>query len=240
MKIDPEKCICCLSCIDFCPMDCILEVDEEVTIDQDECVECGVCLRANVCPVDAIYMPEESRKYPRSIRAAFSDPGVQFPEVKQGGRGTEEMKTNDVTGKFRRGEYGMTLEFGRPGIGTRIAEIERVTKVLCSMDVDLEEANPVYYLLADKKTGEMKPEVVQEKVLSAILEFKIKENQLEEVIRTLIPLLEQANTVVSWGLVTRFSEDGTLPARSKLKDYGIMVRPNAKINMGLGCPIIEV
>ena len=239
MKIDPEKCICCLSCIDFCPMDCILEGDEEVTIDQDECVECGVCLRANVCPVEAIYMPEESHEYPRSLRAAFSDPGVKFPEVNQGGRGTEEMKTNDVTGKFRQGQYGMTLEFGRPGVGTRIAEIEKVTKALCPVGVNLEKANPVYSLLEDKETGKMKPEVLQEKVLSAILEFKIQESQLKEVVNMLIPLLEQINTVVSWGLVTRFAEDGTLPARSKLKDLGILVRPNAKINMGLGRPIVE-
>ncbi|MBA4421706.1 MAG: (4Fe-4S)-binding protein, partial [Syntrophus sp. (in: bacteria)] len=60
MKIDSEKCIACLECIDFCPMNCMTEKDECVTIDQDECVECGVCLRAGVCPTDAIYMPEES------------------------------------------------------------------------------------------------------------------------------------------------------------------------------------
>ena len=92
MKIDPEKCISCLECIDYCPMKCILEGDEATFIDQDECVECGVCLRAAVCPTDAIYMPEEAFQYPRSIRREFSDPGVQYPTLKQGGRGTEEMK----------------------------------------------------------------------------------------------------------------------------------------------------
>lgn len=239
MKIDPEKCIACLECLDVCPMNCMVEGDAVVSIDQDECVECGVCLRSGVCPEDAFYMPEESREYPRSIRAVFSDPGVQYPELNQGGRGTEEMKTNDVTGRYRRGEYGMALEFGRPGTGTRIAEIEKVTKVLRSMDVDIEEANPVYLLLADKKTGKMKPEVLQEKVLSAIVEFKIKEDQLEEVVTTLIPVLEQVDTVVSWGLATRFAEDGTLPVRVKLKDLGLPARPNAKINMGLGHPMVE-
>jgi len=220
-------------------MRCIWESNEVVSIDQDECVECGVCLRAKVCPADAIYMPEESKQYPRSIRAAFSDPGVEHPGLNQGGRGTEEMKTNDVTGRYRRSEYGMALEFGRPGTGTRIAEIEKVTKVLSSMNIPIEEANPVYLLLADKKTGKMKPEVLQEKVLSAILEFKIKEDQLEEVIKTLIPVLKEVDTVVSWGLATRFAEDGTLPVRAKLKDLGLPPRPNAKINMGLGRPIVE-
>lgn len=239
MKIDPEKCISCLECIDFCTMNCIVEGDELIYIDQDECVECGVCLRADVCPVNAIYMPEESKQYPRSIRAEFSDPGVQHPTLKQGGRGTEEMKTNDVTGRYRRGEYGMALELGRPGIGTRISEIEKVLKVLLTMNVEVEENNPIFMLLKDKKTGVMQPEVLQEKVLSGILEFKIKEDQLKEVVNTLRPILDEVDTVVSWGLAARFEEDGTLPVRSKLKDLGLSTRPNAKINMGLGRPMVE-
>lgn len=239
MKIDPDKCISCLECIDFCTMKCILEGDEAVFIDQDECVECSVCLRADVCPEDAIYMPEESMQYPRSIRREFSDPGVQYPTLKQGGRGTEEMKTNDVTGRYRRGEYGMALEFGRPGTGTRISEIEKVLKVLLTMEVEVEENNPVFLLLEDKNTGVMKPEVLQEKVLSAILEFKIKEGQLEAVVEKLKPVLNDVDTVVSWGLATRFAADGSLPVRSRLEKIGLPARPNAKINMGLGRPIIE-
>jgi len=239
LKIDHDKCISCLECIDFCPMGAILERDGIVGIDQDGCVECGVCFRAGVCTVDALYMPDESQTYPRSIRAAFSDPSVAHPQVKQGGRGTEEMKTNDVTGRFRRGEYGITIEFGRPGIGTRLGEIENATKVLCSMGVEIEAANPTYYLLEDTKTGKMKDEVRQEKVLTAILEVKLKEEQLEDVLKALVPVLEEADTVVSVGLVTRFAEDGTLPAIPRLKALGIPVRPNAKINMGLGRPIFE-
>ncbi len=178
-------------------------------------------------------------QYPRSIRREFSDPGVQYPTLKQGGRGTEEMKTNDVTGRYRRGEYGMALEFGRPGTGTRISEIEKVLKVLLTMDVEVEENNPVFLLLEDKNTGVMKPEVLQEKVLSAILEFKIKEGQLEAVVEKLKPVLNDVDTVVSWGLATRFAEDGSLPVRSRLEKIGLPARPNAKINMGLGRPIIE-
>jgi hypothetical protein len=40
-------------------------------------------------------------------------------------------------------------------------------------------------------------------------------------------------------VVESFAEDGTLPVRSRLKEIGLPARPNAKINMGLGRPIIE-
>lgn len=239
MRIDPTKCMGCLECLDFCPMDCIRDEAGVARIDEDECVECGVCFRVGVCPNDAIFMPEESLRYPRVIRAQFSDPGVPHPAMNQGGRGTEEMKTNDVTGRFRRGEFGMALEFGRPGIGTRLTEIEKVLRVLMGMGVELEENNPVFLLVADPKTGTLKPEVVNEKVLSAILEFKIRNDQLESVVRKLTPVLAEVDTVVSWGLATRFAEDGTLPVRARLEALGIPARPNAKINMGMGRPIVE-
>ena len=107
------------------------------------------------------------------------------------------------------------------------------------MDVEVEKNNPVFLLLKDEKSGTMKPEVLNEKVLSAILEFKIKEEQLEDVVKTLQPVLAEVDTVVSWGLAARFAEDGTLPVRSKLLEIGLPARSNAKINMGLGRPIIE-
>ncbi len=245
MRIDPGKCLSCGECIDYCPMDAILKRDETVSIDQDECVECGVCLRAEVCPVDAIYFPEESRRYPRYIRALFSNPEVHWPprpslEAGTGGRGTQEMKTNDVTGRFRRGEYGFGLEFGRPGIGSRISEIEKVTRTLAPLGVLFEEENPITYsLLEDRRTGSIKTEFREEKILSGILEFKIMEDQLEEVIRRLVPVLEQVDTVVSWGLITRFADGGTLPVLERLKELGLSPRPNAKINLGLGRPLID-
>ncbi len=239
MKIDPEKCVACLECVDFCPMNCIAEKDNGVEIDQDECVDCGVCLHANVCPTDALYMPEESMQYPRAIRAQFSDPGVWHPSTNQGGRGTEEMKTNDVTGRFRRGEFGMALEFGRPGTGARMSDLEKVLQSLITMAVELETNNSVFALLFDTITGKVKPEFRNEKVLSAILEFKIREDQLEEIVGQLKPVLAEVDTVVSWGLASRFAEDGTLPVRTRLAALGVPARPNAKINMGMGRPICE-
>ena len=50
------------------------------------------------------------------------------PETRIPGRGTEEMKTNEVTGRYRRGMYGMAFELGRPGVGARFHDVEKVTE----------------------------------------------------------------------------------------------------------------
>jgi ferredoxin len=218
---------------------CIRADGGSVKIEEDECVECGVCLRADVCPVGAIYMPKESFEYPRAIRMQFSDPGIQHPNFKSWGRGTEEAKTNDVTGKFGRGEYGLLLEFGRPGTGARLSEIEKVTKVIRSMNFEILEDNPLYGLLSEDMSGSFKPEYVNEKILSGILEFRFEESELEGALKKLLPLLDDLDTVVSVGLVTRFADDFSIPVVDRLKKMGLNVRPNAKINVGLGRPLIE-
>lgn len=239
MRIDPARCLGCNRCVDYCMLNCISKADNICTIKEEECVDCGVCLRANVCPVHAIFMPEECYEYPRAVRMQFSDPGVQHPALKAWGRGTEEAKTNDVTGKFGKGEYGLLLEFGRPCTGTRFTEVEKVTVAMRKLGIPILEDNPLYGLLESDDSGRFKKEFVNEKVLSAILELRIHEEELEEIIGTIMPLLEDVDTVVSVGLVTRFDDDAKLPVAEKLKAMGFTVRPNAKINVGLGRPLID-
>jgi ferredoxin len=47
------------SCIEVCPVDCIIAEDEDrmLYIDPDECIDCGACV--DPCPVDAIYAEED-------------------------------------------------------------------------------------------------------------------------------------------------------------------------------------
>ena len=239
MKINGELCIGCKQCVPYCPVGCIIAKDGKVYVDHDECVDCGVCKRANVCPKDAIYMPAECYEYPRAIRMQFSDPGVQHPNLKAWGRGTEEAKTNDVTAKFKKGEYGLLLEFGRPGTGTRLTEIEKVTLAMRNMGIPIIKDNPLYGLLEPDISGKFKPEYVNEKVLSAILELVLTEDKLEDTLSKLLPIFKSLNTVVSVGLVSRFDDNAELPVIKKLEKLGIKVRPNAKINVGLGRPLID-
>ena len=53
------------TCIDVCPVDCIIETARMLVIDPDECIDCGACVPA--CPVEAIFaldeVPEKWKNY---------------------------------------------------------------------------------------------------------------------------------------------------------------------------------
>ncbi|MCJ7596574.1 MAG: 4Fe-4S binding protein [Desulfobacterales bacterium] len=241
MKIDKVACIGCEACHPYCPVNAITSLDREgepvSEINQDECVECGACLRAEVCPTDAIQMPELD--WPRSIRALFSNPLTQHPSTKLEGRGTEEMKTTDVTGRFRRGMAGVGVEMGRPGIGTTFRDLQTVCMALAKVGAEFEPENPVTSLIADKKTGEVNREILGEKALSAIIEFPVKNDRLAEALKALRDVSSQIDTVFSLCLISRVYPDGSVPVASTARQAGFILRPNTKTNVGLGRPLKE-
>ncbi len=201
-------------------------------IDEDECVECGVCFRANVCKPQSIYLPE--LKWPRVVRRAFSDPMVEHKETGVPGRGTEEMKTNEVTGRFKRGAWGMAVEVGRPGIGARLKDLETIAMALAEKGIIFEPRNPVTFLFEDVKIGKLKPELKEERVLSAIIEFEVKPNQLKGVLQSLKDVSEKVDTVFSVDLISFPEEEEKGPALEIAKQMGFPIYPNGKVNLGLG------
>lgn len=234
MYIDEESCINCQKCIPICPMGAISQKEEEnIQIDYEACVECGTCKRSNVCPEDSIKQVDEL-PYPRILRAAFSDPMHSHESTEVLGRGTEEMKTNDVTGKFEREEVGLSVELGRPGIGTYFSDVEKVTKKLASVNVSFAEDNPIVYLMEDEDTGALKSEVLDEKVLSAIVECVFPEDRALNVLREVVNLLEEEiETVASVGLIIRGDESGNIPILKDLESSGFNLYPNGKVNIGI-------
>jgi hypothetical protein len=211
-------------------------MDNTSIIDQDDCVECGACLKAGVCQPDAIYQPPLT--WPRSLRYQFSDPLGVHPGTKVSGRGTDEMKTNDTAARFRLGEVGFGIEMGRPGIAATFHDLEIVAQHLARLGVEFEPMNPVTQLL-HPETGVLKyPEVRMERVLSAIIEFKISVNQIRQVLQTLEVAAKQIQTVFSVSVISRCLEN-TIPILSRLQTEGYQPRVNGKTNLGLGRPLGE-
>ena len=240
MRIDQDKCVACLECIDYCPMEAIKENLEngEVSIDEDECVECGCCLKAEVCPCEAIWQPELN--WQRRLRAEFSDASVPHPLTGIRGRGTDEMKTNDVTGRYLRGKVGIAAELGRPGTGTRFRDVEKVIKALVPLGVVFEKNNPTYALIAEPTTGKLKEDVLNEKVLSAIVEFSTTLDKVLPALKALREVSQQVDTVLSVNMCSLLEPDGTCPAEDATRSASFEIRPNGKNNIGLGRPLAEI
>ena len=239
LKVNHERCIGCAKCIPYCPMGCIEMKEKKAVIDQAQCIECGICVRQIPCPTKAFYEPEEVNRFPRSVRKVFSDPTAKHENTGVRGRGTEEVKTNDVTGRFRRGEIGFALEFGRPAKGCILKDVEVMTIPLTAAGVELEPCNPLTFLL-EPETGAVRADVREEKVLSAIVEFIIPIQRLQEICSLILAQSKQAATVFSWGMVVCYNPDGSLPAVDVIEELGISVPRNIKLNVGLGRPFKEV
>jgi len=237
VKIDREKCLACLDCIDYCPVGAIKESGEGMYIEQDECVECGVCLKVQACPEGALYQPE--LEWPRVLRAQFSDPRVVHPATQVYGRGTDETKTNEITGRYPRGYIGIAAELGRPAVATRLGDVEKVAQAILPLGVEFEKDNPTYHLFEDVKAGKMRADVLNERVLSAILEFKMPAAKAPAVLKALAEVAQKIDTVMSVNIGARLEPDGSNPAEAAARAAGFEIRPNGKTNLGLGRPRLE-
>jgi NAD-dependent dihydropyrimidine dehydrogenase PreA subunit len=237
MRVDDAICTGCWECVPYCPVGAILPQDGVVRVDEEKCVECGTCLRAAPCPCGAVYEPESVYQWPRSVRKVFSDPKAVHKETNVPGRGTEESKTNDVTGRVKRGRVGIALELGRPGIGSDFHDVERVSTALAAMGVRFEPCNPLTSLMTDTATGRIRDDVKGERVLSAIVEVEAEMAQLKPVLEAVRQVSGEIGTVFSLDLICRFDPDGSIPVLPVLQEMGIDPRPNAKVNIGAGRPL---
>lgn len=237
MIIDKNICVGCGRCHPFCPAGAIYFEDMKSIVDQDVCYECGNCLRVAVCPVEAIAESPHVYEYPRALRKYFSDPNATHAVTGIQGRGTEESKTNDVTMRCGPGEVGIGIEVGRPTLGMGLRDIQKISRALARNGItEIEKNNPIHSMIQNPATGDLKPELLNERVLSAIIEITVKRDRLATVLRTLKEVAGQLESVVTLDVFTLLEPGLTIPREVQdiIKSEGFSWRPNAKINMGLG------
>jgi ferredoxin len=94
-----ENCIKCkfTDCVDVCPVDCFYEGENMLTINPDECIDCGVC--EPECPENAIVPDSDADDKWIKINADFS---VQWPNINRKKAAPADAK--DWQGKPNKGE----------------------------------------------------------------------------------------------------------------------------------------
>src|SRR5579871_1731307 len=263
MRISESRCVACGNCVYVCPMGAVAidPVKRRASVDRDECVECYACFNGlsqehlnpvvvrtlrrlfhlmrlrfdpepDVCPT-AAFEPEDLT-WPRIVRRAFSDPRVPHGSTGVQGRGTEEVKTNDVTGRVQLGEAGFTIEFGRPGVGVWFHEIQKMTSALAKAGVSFEKKNPITSLMTDVASGQLREDIMGEKILSAIVEIKVPVERTEEIIRMVREVEKQIDTVVALGVGARCDADGEENIVAPILERLGYKLERAKTNAGLG------
>jgi ferredoxin len=233
--IDQSLCLGCGQCLPLCPLGAI-RMGDKASIDPDECAECGVCFRSRICPNDAI--KPGNLKWPRTLREAFSNPLAEHKATGVAGRGTEGIKTNDSTQLYRPGFIGVFVELGRPALGTRFVEVERVVKKFKAHGFPVVPENPVAELVADPASGALKPEVLPEKAISVLLEFILPDTAAGELLTIIDELAKEVETVFNVSVALRGYPDGRSPFRDL---FGIetFILPNGKVNLGLAERIVK-
>lgn len=261
MRISKEKCVGCANCVAICSVGAIFIGEDGLSeINQESCVECHNCYRSlsyehlmpgltrtlrrmlkkvglrfqpapDVCPTEAI--TPEDLKWPRIVRRAFSDPMVTHESTGVHGRGTEEVKTNDVSQRIKKGEVGIVVEFGRPGIGVFFREVQKATRAMAAEGVFFEEGNPVTQMMTSTTTGDIREDVLDERVLSCIVEITTSTADTVRTLNMLKEVCKRAETVISIGVSTVCDEKGGDPLRNILEDEGYDIGW-AKLNLGFG------
>jgi ferredoxin len=99
-----SKCLGCkfTDCVEVCPVACFYELDGQLVIQPDECIDCTACVAE--CPVEAIYAEGD---LPAEFQSNIEFNTVESNKIKAAG-GTAILKKKDAlpTAEARKKELG--------------------------------------------------------------------------------------------------------------------------------------
>lgn len=240
MKIYTKKCTGCEICLDYCDVGAISIADEVACIDNDVCVECWVCYRNQVCQNDC-FEPTQLTSFGDIFKHVLSDPTVTYKGTGIPGRGTEECKTNDVSGRFRKDFFGICIDMGRPGIGAYLYDIEKVAMAVAAAGVRFSspKETPLSVLMTDIRSGKIRDDLLEVHVLSAIIEGTCRKDKFSKVLEAILKVEKEIDTVFSLGVVSLVGEDNDATLMKILEQSGVQKPFRGKVNVGLGRPVFH-
>ena len=74
-----------------------------------------------------------------------------------------------------------------------------MTQALANAKVPFEKKNPLTLLMSDTATGTLREEILDEKILSAIVEIKVDISRTEEIVQLVHAVEREIDTVVALG-----------------------------------------
>ena len=108
-----------------------------------------------------------------------------------------------------------------------------MTRELAKMDLTFEKRNPVTNLMTNPSAGDIREDILNEKILSAIVEFKTSMKNVPAVLRKIREVAKRLDTVVAIGAAARCDENGDNELEEILRQEEFdFVR--GKTNLGLG------
>jgi ferredoxin len=94
-----EKCNGCkfTDCVEVCPVTCFYELDNQVVIHPEDCIDCMACVE--VCPVHAIYADAD---VPSEFTKDIEFNAVQARQIKDSGAEPITVKKEALPGALER------------------------------------------------------------------------------------------------------------------------------------------
>jgi len=99
-----DKCVKCkfTDCVEVCPVACFYELDNQVVIHPEDCIDCTACVAE--CPVQAIYAEAD---VPAEFQANIEFNGAEARRIKDGGQDAIVKKKEPLpTAAARKAELG--------------------------------------------------------------------------------------------------------------------------------------
>jgi len=99
-----SKCLGCkfTDCVEVCPVACFYELDNQLIIHPDECIDCKACVTE--CPVEAIYADAD---VPAEYAAGIEFNAIEAKRVKEEGKDAITQKKEPLpTATARKAELG--------------------------------------------------------------------------------------------------------------------------------------